>query len=460
MSLKLPAIEAVAPDQASLSAARKIKPHSFPLLGKDQTRGLIWGECQGSGSSPYRISVDLSDLGAKCSCPSRKFPCKHALALMLAAAERTDGFVPGVAPDWVNDWLSRRRSSNAAKPGEARQRGVVSLAAVEKPEEKDPQAEAKAAARRERLKQQREESILATLDELDRWITDQIETGLASFAARAPQQCRLVAQRLVDAKAPALAAQLDALPSATLALSEAERAQFAMEQLGGLHLLADAYRRQSALPDALRHDVRRLIGWTIERQELLDSPDALRAQGTWLVLATRAEIQPDKLRRIETWLMSTELQFAVLIDFVPVVAGQSGSAFVPGEAFEAELVFYPSAAPLRALIASRGPEQVFVWPAAQHKLDVALKAYDALAATYPWLSAWPILVRDVKLAGSADDGLWLVVDNGAAPVLRKQKDEVLALTVASIDSIMGLWDGRFFTALAANTSLGSWYHAP
>lgn len=82
---------------------------------------------------------------------------------MLAAAERTDGFVPGVAPDWVNDWLSRRRSSNAAKPGEARQRGVVSLAAVEKPEEKDPQAEAKAAARRERLKQQREESILASV---------------------------------------------------------------------------------------------------------------------------------------------------------------------------------------------------------------------------------------------------------------------------------------------------------
>ncbi len=360
----------------------------------------------------------------------------------------------------MTDWLSRRRPPAAAKSQEPRAGSGASVAA-EEPKEKDPQAEAKAAARRERLRQQREESILAALNEMDRWIRDQIESGLASFSNRAPQQCRLVAQRLVDAKASALATQIDALPSAILALPEAERAQFAMETLGGMHLLADAYRKQAVLPEALRHDVRRLIGWTTERQELLNDATALRVRATWLVLATRVEIQPDKLRRIETWLMSTDLRFAVLIDFVPIVAGQSGSAFVPGEAFEAELVFYPSAAPLRALLAERGPAQPFVWPAALLTLNVALKAYDALAATHPWLSDRPIFVRDVRIACSeAADRLWLVAEDGAAPIRGNQNSEVLALTAVQIVGIMGLWDGRTFTAMAAQTSLGPWFRAP
>jgi hypothetical protein len=459
VAIALQAIEGVAPDQASLSAARKIKPNSWPLLGKDEGRGLIWGECQGSGSSPYRIGIDLADLGAKCTCPSRKFPCKHSLALMLAAAEHFDAFVPGTAPDWVNDWLSRRRpgagSKASGKPEEK-----ASLAAVEDVAQSDPEAEARAAARREKLRQQREESILGGLDELDKWIGDQIEVGLASFAARASQQCRLVAQRLVDAKAPGLATQLDALPSSVLILPEAERAQFAMEMLGSFHLLAEAYRRQDRLPEALRHDVRRLVGWTTERQELLDDPSALRMKGTWLVLATRSEIQPDKLRRIETWLMSTQSRFAVLIDFVPVVAGQGGSALVPGEAFEAELVYYPSAAPLRALVAQRGAEQTFEWPSVQNDLGTALATYDSLTASFPWIGAAPLLVSDVKIVGPDDGRIWLVAETGAAPVARKQKDEVLALTAADVSSIMGLWDGRAFTALTARTSLGVWHHAP
>jgi hypothetical protein len=452
------AIEHVAPDQASLSAARKIKASAFPLLGREEARGLVWGECQGSGSSPYRISVDLGDLGAKCSCPSRKFPCKHALALMLAALERPQAFEPAIAPDWVNDWLSRRRSTST-KPRESRDE-APSLAAVEALKEKDPEAEARAVAQREKLKARREEAVLAGLDELDRWVADQIEKGLAQFAQRAPQQCRLLAQRLVDAKAPALAAHLDSLPSETLALPESERAGFALEALGRIHLLAEAYRRQEKLPESLRHDVRRLIGWTIERQDLLDDNTALRMRATWLVVATRIEVQPDKLRRIETWLMDGSRRFAVLIDFVPIVAGQTGSAFVPGESFEAELAFYPSAVPMRALIAARGAEAPFVWPAESPGLDAALADYDAQVARLPWLSSWPIAIGNAKIEGVEADRLWLADQSQSVPVARRQRDEALALTSADIANIMGLWDGRSFTALAAQTSLGPWHHAP
>ena len=99
---------------------------------------------------------------------------------MLAALDKPDAFAPGTAPDWVDDWLSRRRAGGA-KPAVAHE-GKASLDAIEATEDVDPQAQARAAARREKLIAQREDSIRSGLDELDRWIGDQIEKGLASFA--------------------------------------------------------------------------------------------------------------------------------------------------------------------------------------------------------------------------------------------------------------------------------------
>jgi hypothetical protein len=87
VSLGLAKIEALAPDQGSLDAARKLlKPSSWPTLAENGA-GLIWGECQGSGATPYRVSVTELDAGYKCSRPSRKFPCKHSVALMWLRAE-------------------------------------------------------------------------------------------------------------------------------------------------------------------------------------------------------------------------------------------------------------------------------------------------------------------------------------------------------------------------------------
>lgn len=81
--LRQKAIEAAAPDQASLSAAIKLlKPALWSGLSGSADGKLIWGDCQGSGANPYRLAVDLDNVGSKCTCPSRRFPCKHALALM------------------------------------------------------------------------------------------------------------------------------------------------------------------------------------------------------------------------------------------------------------------------------------------------------------------------------------------------------------------------------------------
>jgi len=92
----------------------------------------------------------LADLGHRCSCPSRKFPCKHVLALAWAYSEHPEDFAATSPPDWVRDRLGRRRGSAAAPVClEAPQAGAPIDRAGEAPateeEPPDPQAEARAA---------------------------------------------------------------------------------------------------------------------------------------------------------------------------------------------------------------------------------------------------------------------------------------------------------------------------
>lgn len=464
MAVTLDKIETMAPDQASLAAAARIKASAWPLLAQNSTGALAWGECQGSGSSPYRVALALDDLGYKCTCPSRKFPCKHSLGLMLQFARTPQSFGEAPIPDWVSDWAGRRRGKAVGGKSDADAGPRASLAAAEAEAataESDEKAKQRAFEQRERLRAEREDGIRRGLDELDLWITDRLARGIAHFTADAAQQCRIAAQRLVDAKAPALAARLDGLPSELLALPERLRADAAIEALGSFHLLAQAYRRQDKLPEDLRQDVRRLIGWTQERQALLDDGSARRISADWTVIATHAEIQPDRLKRIETWLAAAwddEAHYAVLIDFVPVATGSGGSPYLPGESFAGELVYYPSAAPLRALIATRGAAAAAIRPPAR-RLAAALADYDDLRARQPWLGQWPMTLAGTEVIRDQDDGLWLADGADGIKLAPHQEGETRVLGDIPHDAITGLWDGRFFTTVLADTALGRWIRA-
>src|SRR6185312_11440125 len=68
----------------------------------------VWGECQGSGASPYQTQVDLHGPAFRCSCPSRKFPCKHGLGLLLLLSADPAAFTDAQPPEWVAAWLASR----------------------------------------------------------------------------------------------------------------------------------------------------------------------------------------------------------------------------------------------------------------------------------------------------------------------------------------------------------------
>jgi SWIM zinc finger len=469
--LSLQKIEAIAPDQASLQAARKLlKPAAWSGLSADG-EGLVWGECQGSGAAPYRIAISEADVGYKCTCPSRKFPCKHSLALMWMRVEGKAPFEARPAPEWVQEWVRRRRPGGKTEAGgevddagEPRPTKNIALSTAEELPPADPKAEARAAAARERSRLEREAAILAGLDDLDQWLTDQVEAGLGSFAANPSKACQLIAKRLVDAKAGGLANRLEELPLSLYALPDALRSIAALRELGQVHLLAEAWRRQESLSSELRADLRREIGWSVTREALLTDTTALRVTGTWRVFATVEENQQDRLRRIETWMWlenpGNGPRCAVLIDFVPIASGGLRSTWLRGERLQGTLVFYRSPVPLRAIMGElKVPGKMCSDKVAlpDTGLADAWQNYERALAARPWLGRWPMHFCGARMRRSGQQ-LHLCSSDDAVtlPIHRFQTGSVAPLlAVEQIDGF-ALWDGSWLRMGLAQTELGFW----
>lgn len=180
----------------------------------------------------------------------------------------------------------------------------------------------------------------------------------------------------------------------------------------------------------------------------------------WTVIATHSEVQPDKLRRVETWLIGVRDGFAVpavLVDFAPVATTSAASShFAPGEAFSGELVFYPSAAPLRAVLASREAREASPTSLPGSTISSMLDTYDQYRARQLWLEQWPVTLAAPTCGRLNKVGVWVSDATAAIAVDPRAQDEALVLTGVTIHSITGLWDGQFFMPTMAHTSLGTW----
>jgi hypothetical protein len=412
-------VEGLAPDAASVTAARKLaKPGPWSGVGFDER--AVWGLCRGSGSQPYETAVDLSGPAFKCSCPSRKFPCKHALAVLLLWAG--GAFAAGVAPAWVDEWVDSR-GARAARP-----------APGEPP--RDPEAAARRAA-------EREMRVAAGVEDLQRWLRDAVRGGLGAGRLRSWDEWDAFAARLVDAQAPGAASRLRSLGGVAAGRPD-DWPERLLQGLGLLHLLCEAYPRASG---ALRDDVRALLGFTVGREEVLAGP---RVRDRWVVLA-RVVIEQERLRVQRTWLWGLGTgRPALLLDFAPPGAPLEPRP-APGMAFEASLAFHPSATPLRALLADPGPVSPAPGAFGAGGASAALRSVAAAVALNPWLEEWPVVLGEAVPDGS-DDGAWSVTTTeGALPLggSSAARWRLLAVSGGRPVSVFGLWDGAALTPLAA-----------
>jgi len=173
--LTLDQVIALAPDASSVKASRPLSnPRKWESWASDGD--TLWGLAKGSGKKPYQTQIVLAEPAFKCSCPSRKFPCKHALALMFMAASTPDEVPAEEIPDWVREWLDSR---------EAR---IEKKAKSEK-----AQPDTKAAAKR---KDKKLERIDEGVELLHQFLEDIARQGIADPSLKEPGIWEEMAKRM------------------------------------------------------------------------------------------------------------------------------------------------------------------------------------------------------------------------------------------------------------------------
>jgi hypothetical protein len=124
LTLTEDAVHRLAPDDDAVRSARSlVKDRKYLNTGASADGSWLLGQCKGSGAKPYQVSVDFAEPSnpvVRCSCPSRKQPCKHGLGLLLLYAQSPAEFAEMEPPA---DLVAKRekkaaRAAKAAEPDE------------------------------------------------------------------------------------------------------------------------------------------------------------------------------------------------------------------------------------------------------------------------------------------------------------------------------------------------------
>jgi hypothetical protein len=178
--------DAAAPNADAIRNGRAlVSKGKLSRLHRTADNTLIFGECAGSGSSPYRCSVDVADAAQpvyRCTCPSRQFPCKHALGLMYAFALGKP-FAEAEVPADIAEKRTKvqaRAEKKAAKADEPPKPKQVNKSALKK----------------------KVEAQLKGLEVLEALVADIVRRGLGTLDAKSANEIDVQAKQLGDAFLP------------------------------------------------------------------------------------------------------------------------------------------------------------------------------------------------------------------------------------------------------------------
>ncbi len=172
----------------------------------------------------------------------------------------------------------------------------------------------------------------------------------------------------------------------------------------------------------------------------------------------------DKLRAQRTWLRgATSGRAALILQFAHGAAPFS-EPYAPGMRFAADLSFFPSAYPQRAIVRERrgSPSSVQEHDllAAGGSIDDALACWARTLAVQPWIGRVPVILRDV-VPVIAEDGSWLVRDGfgQALPLAGAPHWTLLAHSGGRPICLTAEWDGQALAPLGVIVA-GTWQTLP
>jgi hypothetical protein len=431
MNWTIEQVTSFAPDEGSVKRGKSIaKLNKWQVL--HQNDRAIWGECKGSDSQPYRTGVDLNGPAFKCSCPVRKPPCKHVIALMLLRVSSETEFKNTEPAEWMQEWLTKRDAK------------------VEKPkvsEEPEEDAEAKAAAKQAAFLR-RVNEMKTGLVEFEIWLKDLIRQGIASVEKESYSFWEDAAARLVDAKAKSASNFIKEIP--LLINQTPDWYETVLARLSDLYIITQAIQNIEKLPEPLQHDVLAVAGYTIKKADLLEQ-DGIKDQ--WQILGSKKSTGIDpNLEYRKVWLKGTNTnRYALLLDYSFQGQGYTEHYSV-GTYFQSEIVYFPSNYPQRARVKNRIPDTGYLTEFdGTPNFQLFLKDYALAIASNPWLMDIPCMINDVIPIMREEKLFLLDKNNDLIPVLNNDLTgwKLLALSGGTAISIFGEWTGSELMPLSA-----------
>jgi hypothetical protein len=440
-------VNKMAPDAGSIAAGRKLaQAKQWQLLGASGTH--LWGELQGSGAKPYQTCIERAEPAFHCSCPSRKFPCKHGLALAYIYADTPAALSSSAVPAWVEAWAAKRveREERKQSRSEAASQPVDAEIAARRVKEQVKRAGA------------RLDKARGGIAFVSQWLKDAVRQGLATQAEQPYRYWDELAARTVDAQIPGLARHFKQLP--VLRHARAQWQTPFLDSVAHLNLLCNAFERYEELGPEWRADLDAALGMAQGKEDVLA---AAAVTDRWCLLGITGG-EDEGLRYQRGWLYGQQSgRTAMLLDFA--ARGQVLPGYgPPGCCFDAEIVFYPSAWPQRALIKQRSEPPDFrgntqpdrVLPGGVAIMGAAQELYVSAAEKLPWIERIAFTLRAVTPL--LHEAGWLVVDQSgdALPLSPECNNawELLALSGGQAVDLFCEFDGETLLPLSLADARG------
>lgn len=390
----------------------------------------IWGECKSSGASFYFVIIDLQDIAFKCNCPSRKFPCKHSMGLMLLFANNSDAFqVTSDFPEKVSEWLEKRITNTPDPKGEADE-----LASQQKREEQKTKTRSKRMIQME-----------AGIEDLEMWLTDTIRQGLASTERKGYDFWHDISARMVDAKLGGIGKRIKSMQ--LLQGGNINWVDKMLSQMTDLYMVAKGFRNLENLPHTLQQELLSVAGINIRKDEVLMQEEV---NDEWMVMGQIEGIE-DNLNFRRVWLFGKKTKrSALILDFV-FGGGGFPNHFPTGNILKAGLYFYPSASPLRAIV--KLPFEISSQPEPLTGFSNFKKfaaAYSKVLFINPWLLDFPACFENVIPIQNKNKLFILDQNKKQLEVLDTNGNgwKLLALSGGYPIKIFGEWTGDIFIPLS------------
>lgn len=408
----------LAPDAASMAAARKlINPKKWSDHGRKDN--LIWAHAHGSGKKPYYTVSQEDGQGYKCSCPSRKFPCKHVLALLLQDIQSSELFPKTEAPDWVEEFSARKTKAAKAAVTKAANIGTPKKAAS-------------------KTRENTAQTAAEGCKELENWIEDRLRLGLEDLL-QDTKTFETIAARLNDAKAAALAGRVLTIPQILKSTPPRQRLDACIMELGRLVALCRAFAHNA-------QDVR-LMGEVTpvpSKDDILinHKPETLTTQ--WLSLGASTLPLQGGFTQVTTHFVSLEEERFCETRTNVKVGAQISPLVSAGSVVKAKATFYPAIFPMRAWM----EDITHIRAGNSEDLpEIGLTLWQNINAKAPWTRKAIATFGPGRFVESGDV-VWYKADGISIPLTQSPSPFVLA---CDIKCLAGVWNGAALTPLYAHT---------